>query len=106
MDIHNVICLVLHSYHPLHLFFFFLIIRRPPRSTLFPYTTLFRSTAAPVILPLLVLVPVLTYWPYPPEVKKNAEVSKWAATQLQKIGSLSRNEMILAAVVEIGRAHV
>src|SRR5438034_4643669 len=28
----------------LHLsFFFFLMIRRPPRSTLFPYTTLFRS---------------------------------------------------------------
>src|SRR2546425_11289412 len=25
-------------------FFFFLMIRRPPRSTLFPYTTLFRST--------------------------------------------------------------
>src|SRR2546430_12568732 len=30
---------------PCHLnfFFFFLMIRRPPRSTLFPYTTLFRS---------------------------------------------------------------
>src|SRR5258708_10719740 len=27
----------------LHLRFFFLMIRRPPRSTLFPYTTLFRS---------------------------------------------------------------
>src|SRR2546430_4734530 len=26
-------------------FFFFLMIRRPPRSTLFPYTTLFRSRA-------------------------------------------------------------
>src|SRR6476469_10303589 len=26
--------------------FFFLMIRRPPRSTLFPYTTLFRSTEA------------------------------------------------------------
>src|SRR2546425_10288682 len=26
-------------------FFFFLMIRRPPRSTLFPYTTLFRSLA-------------------------------------------------------------
>src|SRR5205807_8289898 len=26
-------------------FFFFLMIRRPPRSTLFPYTTLFRSSA-------------------------------------------------------------
>src|SRR3712207_7488167 len=29
-------------------FFFFLMIRRPPRSTLFPYTTLFRS---PRLLP-------------------------------------------------------
>src|SRR5688572_31872600 len=29
------------------LFFFFLMIRRPPRSTLFPYTTLFRSRAQP-----------------------------------------------------------
>src|SRR2546426_11365763 len=28
------------------LFFFFLMIRRPPRSTLFPYTTLFRSLGA------------------------------------------------------------
>src|SRR5256885_2326256 len=28
------------------LFFFFLMIRRPPRSTLFPYTTLFRSVKA------------------------------------------------------------
>src|SRR5256885_13135693 len=27
----------------LFIFFFFLMIRRPPRSTLFPYTTLFRS---------------------------------------------------------------
>src|SRR5256885_8289169 len=27
-------------------FFFFLMIRRPPRSTLFPYTTLFRSSLA------------------------------------------------------------
>src|SRR3712207_7366747 len=28
------------------MFFFFLMIRRPPRSTLFPYTTLFRSGRA------------------------------------------------------------
>src|SRR2546429_6546807 len=28
-------------------FFFFLMIRRPPRSTLFPYTTLFRSGPRP-----------------------------------------------------------
>src|SRR5256885_3858467 len=30
------------------LYFFFLMIRRPPRSTLFPYTTLFRSRRAAV----------------------------------------------------------
>src|SRR5207237_8694572 len=28
---------------PFYVVFFFLVIRRPPRSTLFPYTTLFRS---------------------------------------------------------------
>src|SRR3990170_2523176 len=31
---------------PRAVFFFFLMIRRPPRSTLFPYTTLFRSRRA------------------------------------------------------------
>src|SRR5258705_4626737 len=30
----------------MHIPFFFLMIRRPPRSTLFPYTTLFRSLRA------------------------------------------------------------
>src|SRR5260221_10331079 len=30
-------------WRPRCVFFFFLMIRRPPRSTLFPYTTLFRS---------------------------------------------------------------
>src|SRR5438067_3839003 len=35
----------LPNYHTITVFdfFFFLMIRRPPRSTLFPYTTLFRS---------------------------------------------------------------
>src|SRR4051794_41305290 len=44
------------SSHP-HLslfFFFFLMIRRPPRSTLFPYTTLFRSLSEERELPRLV----------------------------------------------------
>src|SRR3712207_9570479 len=39
--------------------FFFLMIRRPPRSTLFPYTTLFRSTQ---ILPVTaVTIPYSDY---------------------------------------------
>src|SRR3989475_6892477 len=33
------------SVHLRYLIFFFLMIRRPPRSTLFPYTTLFRSAS-------------------------------------------------------------
>src|SRR2546430_6926706 len=37
--------LSLESATSLFSFFFFLMIRRPPRSTLFPYTTLFRSRA-------------------------------------------------------------
>src|SRR5690242_21511992 len=38
------------SFILIHLLFFFLMIRRPPRSTLFPYTTLFRSFAHAVII--------------------------------------------------------
>src|SRR6476661_9837476 len=39
----SVLCSI--SFFYLCVFFFFLMIRRPPRSTLFPYTTLFRSRA-------------------------------------------------------------
>src|SRR5256885_2933857 len=38
--------LVQHVGDRLAVLFFFLMIRRPPRSTLFPYTTLFRSLVA------------------------------------------------------------
>src|SRR5688572_33184603 len=45
--------------------FFFLMIRRPPRSTLFPYTTLFRSPFARQLLSLgrVVVVSVPYKWP-------------------------------------------
>src|SRR5438067_3096346 len=42
MSTHRIRC-VTSTGVQLTLFFFFLMIRRPPRSTLFPYTTLFRS---------------------------------------------------------------
>src|SRR5206468_12189956 len=46
----DVIVSFVQSFYELYnyymLFVFFLIIRRPPRSTLFPYTTLFRSIGA------------------------------------------------------------
>src|SRR2546429_9737626 len=46
---HLILFLLLVLYTPPRhcvFFFFFLMIRRPPRSTLFPYTTLFRSSIA------------------------------------------------------------
>src|SRR5258708_29059915 len=39
----------LYLFHPYFLLFFFLMIRRPPRSTLFPYTTLFRSSPRQIL---------------------------------------------------------
>src|SRR5436189_4872844 len=39
-------------------FFFFLMIRRPPRSTLFPYTTLFRTHVAATMPGAVVAVAV------------------------------------------------
>src|SRR6266566_8614906 len=38
------LCVLCRFLYPSFLLFFFLMIRRPPRSTLFPYTTLFRSS--------------------------------------------------------------
>src|SRR4051812_49477890 len=42
--------------------FFFLMIRRPPRSTLFPYTTLFRSCKRKITgtytIPIMEIVPI------------------------------------------------
>src|SRR5439155_26753905 len=42
---------------PSYFLFFFLMLRRPPRSTLFPYTTLFRSRIA-----LAVVQPLRTFF--------------------------------------------
>src|SRR3712207_7730051 len=47
-----------------HSQYFFLMIRRPPRSTLFPYTTLFRSTmnAQPTVFAAPRLSPAQRWW--------------------------------------------
>src|SRR5256885_16586305 len=65
----------LRMYTP-HLFsFFFLMIRRPPRSTLFPYTTLFRSArgiAAPVVgVALAARAAVCSGAPLPPRSEEH-----------------------------------
>jgi len=54
---------------------------------------------APVGILLLVLVPLLVYWIYPPEVKEGAEVPAWAAKELDKMGGLTQREIILGVLV-------
>jgi L-tartrate/succinate antiporter len=55
--------------------------------------------AAPAGILLLVMVPLLAYWLYPPEVKEGAQVSEWAAKELTKLGGLSTKEILLAVLV-------
>src|SRR3712207_9273514 len=52
--------------------FFFLMIRRPPRSTLFPYTTLFRSDAAPALQKLKFMGVQISYAQIAAPVAKEA----------------------------------
>jgi L-tartrate/succinate antiporter len=59
---------------------------------------------APVGIALLILIPLVTYWIYPPEVKQGAEVPAWAAQELKKMGHLSNREMLLAVLVALALA--
>ncbi len=57
--------------------------------------------AAPVGVLLLALTPALAYWIYPPAIKKGGEAPAWAAAELQKMGGLRRNEIILGFLVTL-----
>jgi len=54
---------------------------------------------APIGIALLILVPLVTYWIYPPEVKADDEVPKWAADELAKLGAFTRRELTLGGLV-------
>jgi len=53
----------------------------------------------PLGILLILTMPLLAYWLYPPEVKINDEVPRWAQKELEKLGRLSRNEILLVAFV-------
>src|SRR5438876_10070160 len=60
-------CIWSNIYYPN---FFFLIIRRPPRSTLFPYTTLFRSVGYPRFpAPVEFIAAVIAYYVHPVNIQ-------------------------------------
>lgn len=48
---------------------------------------------------MLLVLPLLVYWIYPPELKVSEEVPKWAAGELQRMGKVSWNEIVLAILV-------
>src|SRR5207244_13175009 len=50
-----------HYVFPYYFFFFFLLLPPPPTSTLFPYTTLFRSIASSTV-PDSIKIRVVAYW--------------------------------------------
>ena len=54
---------------------------------------------APLGVPLLLLVPLLSYLVCRPEVKQSPEIVLWSANELQVMGPLSRDEWIMAALV-------
>jgi L-tartrate/succinate antiporter len=56
---------------------------------------------APIGILMLILIPLVTYWLYPPEVKEGSEVPAWAAQELGKMGGISTREMTLAVLVAI-----
>src|SRR5215813_15269708 len=70
-------------------FFFFLMIRRPPRSTLFPYTTLFRS-----------LRPSLGEWRVRHLHHQEAERSEEHTSELQ-----SRPHLVCRLLLEKKKKH-
>ena len=56
---------------------------------------------APVGVPLLLLLPWVVYKLYPPDIRRSAEVPRWAAQELAKLGGITAKETIMAALVVI-----
>jgi len=55
--------------------------------------------SAPFAIPLLLLMPLLVYWLYPPRIKNSPAAAIWAGEQLKEMGPISRKEITLAVIV-------
>jgi citrate:succinate antiporter/L-tartrate/succinate antiporter len=53
----------------------------------------------PIGVPLLALVPLLVYVLYPPGIEASPEVPAWAARELRGMGAITRQELLMAALV-------
>src|SRR2546430_8803122 len=73
----------------LFIFFFFLMIRRPPRSTLFPYTTLFRSFSISRVARLFVNFSVINAsFTFLPRMRSTTSRSEEHTSELQSQSNL------------------
>ncbi len=55
----------------------------------------------PIGLVLFLLMPLLTYWLYPPEIKESEGADRWAAEALAKMGKISLKELTMALLAVI-----
>src|SRR5256885_10128496 len=88
--------------------FFFLMIRRPPRSTLFPYTTLFRSTERLGPIDILINNAAVTYLDHVEDFSEKrfrlmVEVQLWAPFHLdhedRKSTRLNSSHLVISYAV-------
>jgi L-tartrate/succinate antiporter len=57
------------------------------------------AAIAPAGILLLLAVPLLTYWLYPPTIKRSEEVREWADRELVGMGAMSAREVTVAVLV-------
>lgn len=55
----------------------------------------------PLMIPLFLLTPWLTYVIYPPTQKKSPEAPAWAAEELKKLGSITFKEYLMATLATV-----
>src|SRR5438874_3804240 len=77
--------------------FFFIIARRPPRSTLFPYTTLFRSNSCPSLEPTSTSSPLAAV---PPDSGARVRVRHRIRSEEHTSELQSRRELVCRLLLE------
>src|SRR3989442_7706140 len=91
------------------LFFFFLMIRRPPRSTLFPYTTLFRSLSSARRRIHFPLIPRCESSPSPPSNERDRKSTRLNSSHVRisyAVFCLKKKESWLQHIHHMRQRHV
>src|SRR5260221_6798826 len=85
------------------IFFFFLMIRRPPRSTLFPYTTLFRSVherIVEIVVGSLVIVLGLAFAGLVPGLQRELRIHRLPRSEEHTSELQSHSDLVCRLLLE------